>query len=303
MDLERVLAARDVKPEELAAQLDAPLTDRPLPRPLTQRSEYVLEPISSAATDTKALKERRALVIAEVAKLRQDMDREMRAGAQRSVGMEERRERARRMDEADEQVEALYTRLRDRANEIANAYAVLKAPLLIQKAVLRSYAKKDLALTRRQPLLQGVEDRLAKLDKDQLLQVDDLQKQTSSQVKGVYANVEELVARYVQAQLAEKLREIDEKLRDDQLDLQALIAAKPATPAVSTIRQALVFEPVPPLPPMPPIGKHVGKWARSERESARKEVELWAKTNGYRLSATRSGALDLTERYIEEYVR
>ncbi len=300
MDFDKAWAARSQKPEEWAAKLDNRQVAPAVQPAKNLRTEVKLEPISTSAGMTAALEARRQRALATTRDLRLAMEQELRNSATRHAAREAERKRAELTEKSDIESLTIFDKLREEMTSVAYRYADIKGPLLRRKVVLTADgagAPRPASFDKELAEVQGALD---KADASQRVEAQALQAKADKESKGLYSNIDTLVAEHVQRLLAERLQSIEDKLSKENFDLNLILPDKPLTPEISTGEESIHFHPLSKAETATTGTGARQQWESIARESLRREIELWVKAKGWRLSSTRAGAADVTQQFIEE---
>ena len=301
VDLGRVWEARTFKPEVAASAL----YDFPVPQEKVEhnvRTQFILDPLTTTPAFREELEARRKLALDITARLRLEMEQELRDAASLRIARDVERKQADLVQAADAEAVAAYDRVRPRLTELTEQYAERKARLLIRRAVLSveggSSPRPDLVREE----LRAVVAELEQLDEQQDAQARLLLQEADSTASAARRNVQVLVEEYAQSRVRDELMMIEQKLSEESFDLRLVLPDAPLTPEISTLREVLVLDAVPIQ--MPPVRMGAGesaRWAARERDSLIRQIRLWAAARGWRLSDTPEGALDVTADFLKEF--
>ncbi|GMV36361.1 MAG: hypothetical protein AMXMBFR61_08690 [Fimbriimonadales bacterium] len=301
IDLDRVWKARAFQPEVSATALH----EFRVPQEKVAhnvRSRFVLEPLTTTPGFREELEARRKLALDITARLRLEMEQELRDAASLRIARDVERKKADLVQVADAEAATAYDRIRPRLRELAEAYAERKARLLVRRAVLSaeggSSPRPDQVLEE----LKAVVAEIDRLDAEQEAQVRSLQQQAQITATTAKRSVQVLADEYAQSRVREELAAIERKLSTESFDLRLVLPDAPLTPEVSTLREVLVLDAVPvPEPPARRGTDVAAHWAAGERESLLRQARLWARAKGWRLSDTPRGARDVTADFLKEF--
>ncbi|MEP0765480.1 MAG: hypothetical protein HRF45_02910 [Fimbriimonadia bacterium] len=301
VNLDRVWEVRAFKPEGAVTALH----EFRVPQEKVEhnvRKQFVLEPLTTTPGFREELEARRKLALDITARLRLEVEQELRDAASLRIARDVERKKADLVQEADAEAGAAYDRLRLRLRELAEAYAERKARLLVRRAVLSaeggSSPRPDLVREE----LRTVVAELERLDAEQDAQVRSLQQEAEATAASARRNVQVLADEYAQKRVREELVVIEQKLSGESFDLRLVLPDAPLTPEVSTLREVLVLDAVP-IPDLPARrgADTAARWAAGERESLLRQARLWARAKGWRLSDTPRGARDVTADFLKEF--
>lgn len=302
VDLDRVWAARAFKPEAAARAVQ----EFRVPEVEVEhnvRSQFVLEPLTTAPGFREELEARRKLALDITARLRLEMEQELRDAASLRIARDAERKKADLVQEADAEAGAAFERLRPRLRELAEEFAERKARLLVRRAVLSAEAGSSPRPELLREELRSVVNELEQLDADQDAKAALLLREAETTAASAQRNVQAMLEEYAQDRVREELAAIEQKLRAESFDLRLVLPDAPLTPEISTLREVLVLDRVPiPRPPSRPGTTDAARWAVGERASLLRQARLWAAAKGWTLSETPRGARDVTADFLREFV-